>query len=216
LAGVQGTEKVECILPDTGKVATGWSQGGLSDGGVLHIRGNPVVTAGNMAMLRGCTCLIVGQTVYFVYIHAKGHRAGICPSGRESGCRAAGICRAVGHHGQVRCMSSLQFHERVHSVWCLTACKGPSVPQVDNRACESGNVLHFMWCRQLQLALGDVLRVRFVKHDDSKYAQPTAMQMVQFCTRMLQFPAHWVRINLEHASSECARHTQRLLRKTAE
>lgn len=47
-------------------------------------------------------------------------------------------------------------------------------------------------CRQLLQSLCGLLRVRFVVHDDSKLAEPTARQFVQFATRILQSPALWV------------------------
>jgi hypothetical protein len=53
-----------------------------------------------------------------------------------------------------------------------------------------------------------MLRVRFVFHDDSKYAQPTAKQMMHFCTRMLQFPPHWVRLPISSMYGQSVHRTQ--------
>jgi hypothetical protein len=153
----------------------------------------------------GCTCLIVGQLfISCVYMPKDIEQAFAHLDVRVAAERRASVMQldTMAKCAVCCCCSSTQEGNR----------GGALIP------CElqCNTVLHFMWCRQLQLALCDVLRVRFVKHDDSKYAQPTAMQMVQFCTRMLQFPAHWVRINLEYGSSSVHRHTQRLHRKTAE
>lgn len=206
---------LDCVVDPQGAVAYNvppldaleTSQGGLSDDGVLHVRGNPAVTTQHTAP-SACTsqlacafissaqhnlliCLL--QDVQRAFSHldvdvAAERRGAVMQWDSMARCAVRCHFRLLWHYAPAEPEDKAVFkQDGVVSV--IT-----SVGQTARRTL-SNDCLSVLSCRQLQPALCSVLRVRYVVCDNSiKYAEPSAKQMVHFCACMLQFPDFWVRL----------------------